>query len=177
MAAGVEHPAPPQAGRLSARLGPLALMLLGVTLPVIVLDQLSKWYISAHLQLYQRIAVIPNWFDITYTLNAGAAFSLLANTPAWFRSNFLIGLSILAVVAMAWLIGRSSRISLNSTGMALIAGGAVGNLIDRLRLGHVVDFILVHYYSHNYPVFNAADSAITIGVAIILIDSLLEVSD
>ena len=147
-------------------------LLLGITLPVLVLDQLSKLYIASHLVLHEDIVLIPNWLDITYTLNPGAAFSLFAGMPAWFRSSFLLGLAAGAIVVLTILLIKDSRFSLTSASLALILAGAIGNLIDRIWRGPVVDFILMHYYSHNYPVFNVADSAITIGVALILISSL-----
>lgn len=152
-------------------------LLLGITLPVLILDQLSKLYIASHLALHQDIVLIPNWLDITYTLNPGAAFSLFAGMPAWFRSSFLLGLAAGAIIVLTVLLIRDSRLSLTSASLALILAGAIGNLIDRVWRGPVVDFILMHYYSHNYPVFNVADSAITIGVAMILISSLKSGSD
>jgi len=148
----------------------LALLVL-VTLPVLILDQASKHFVSYHLRLYQSIGVIPHWLDITYTLNPGAAFSLFAAMPAWFRSSFLLGLAAGAIVVLVVLLIRDPRASLTSGALALILAGAIGNLIDRVWRGPVVDFILMHYYTHDYPVFNVADSAITVGVVLILIAS------
>jgi signal peptidase II len=146
-------------------------LLLGITLPVLVIDQLSKLYIASHLALHQDIVLIPNWLDITYTLNPGAAFSLFAAMPAWFRSVFLLGLAAGAIVVLLVLLIRDPRASLTSGALALILAGAIGNLIDRVWRGPVVDFILMHYYAHDYPVFNVADSAISVGVVLIIVAS------
>jgi len=147
-------------------------LVLGITLPILLIDQLSKLYIASHLALHEDVVLIPNWLDITYTLNPGAAFSLFARMPPWFRNSFLLGLAAGAIVVLIVLLIRDPRFSLTSAALALILAGAMGNLIDRVWRGPVVDFILMHYYNHNYPVFNVADSAITIGVALILITSL-----
>jgi signal peptidase II len=146
-------------------------LVLGITLPVLVLDQLTKVYIASHLVLHQDIVVIPNFLDITYTLNPGAAFSLFAHMPAWFRSSFLLALAAAAIVVLLILLVRDPRLSLTSVALALILAGAGGNLIDRLWHGPVVDFILAHYYAYAWPVFNVADSAITVGVVLIVLAS------
>src|SRR5690242_3511321 len=147
-------------------------LLFGITLPILILDQASKLYIASHLALHQDIVLIPNWLDITYTLNPGAAFSMFAGMPAWFRSSLLLVLAAAAIVVLFVLLVRDSRLSLTSAALAMILAGAIGNLIDRLARGPVVDFILMHYYAYAWPVFNVADSAITIGVVLILIGSL-----
>jgi signal peptidase II len=146
-------------------------MMLGlVTLPVLILDQLTKYLISTNLELYSsRIPIIPGWLDLTYTLNPGAAFSLFANMPAMFRRLFFVVLSIAAIIVLTYLIVRRTTTFTSSLGFALILGGTIGNLIDRLMRGKVTDFIYFHHASFSYPVFNVADSAITIGVAIILL--------
>ncbi len=122
--------------------------------------------------MHEDVVLIPHWLDLTYTLNPGAAFSLFAAMPAWFRSSFLLGLAAAAIVVLTFLLIKDPRVNLTSASLALILAGAIGNLIDRIWRGPVVDFILMHYYNHNYPVFNVADSAITIGVVLILITSL-----
>jgi signal peptidase II len=138
---------------------------------VLALDQLSKYFIATHLTLHEDIVLIPNWLDITYTLNPGAAFSLFASMPAWFRSAFLLGLAVGAIVVLSVLLVRNPRFNVTSVALALILAGAIGNLIDRIWRGPVVDFILMHYYAYEWPVFNVADSAITIGVVLILLSS------
>jgi len=144
-----------------------------IAVPLIVIDQLSKIYVASHLELYESIPIVPNWFDITYTQNPGAAFSMFVNLPPVVRLLMLCALSSIAIVVLLVLLARAGEISLMSFAMALILGGAAGNLIDRaLRSGHVIDFIRVHYYDASYPIFNVADSAISVGVALIILSSL-----
>src|ERR1700675_26807 len=143
-----------------------------VALPVFLLDQLTKLYIVRHFKLFEQIDLVPHWLAITYTLNSGAAFSLFATLPPALRGLMLDGLAAAAVVVLGVLLARGARPPVISAAFALIMGGAAGNLLDRAVRGRVVDFIYVHYYSWSYPVFNIADSAITIGVAIILIHSM-----
>ena len=161
----------PARPRERARIVP---MLALVTMPVLAADQLSKLYISAHFKLYESVAVVPGWLDLTYTLNPGAAFSLFATMPAGFRSVFFIMLSIIAMVVLAVLLARRTTPLNSAIAFALILGGTIGNLIDRLARGRVIDFIYFHHQRFNYPVFNIADSAITIGVAILLLVSILD---
>lgn len=149
-------------------------MLALVTAPVLAADQLSKLYISSHFQLYESVPVVPNWIDFTYTLNPGAAFSLFATMPAGLRGAFFIILSIVALIVLTVLLARRATPLNSAIAFALIAGGTIGNLIDRLARGRVIDFIYFHHRSFSYPVFNIADSAITIGVGIVLIASLFE---
>jgi signal peptidase II len=149
--------------------GPFLFLLGGITIPIIVLDQASKLFVKAHMELYESISIIRNYFDITYTQNPGAAFSLLAQAPSWVREAFLMLLAAAAIVVLIVLVARAERVSVNSIAFAMILGGAAGNLIDRAVRGQVIDFIRVHYYDLNFPVFNVADSAITIGVALILL--------
>jgi len=144
-----------------------------VTIPILILDQASKLYVSAHMSLYESIPVIPNWFDITYTRNPGAAFSMFTNLPAWFRGAFLATLASVAIVVLIVLIARSDGVNLTSFSYALILAGAGGNLFDRVVRGwQVIDFLRVHYYDLNYPVFNVADSSISVGVTVVLLASL-----
>lgn len=150
----------------------LRAMLFGVALPIFALDQFSKFYISHHLRPFERIDLVPHLLAITYTQNPGAAFSLFANMAPAIRNLALGGLAAGAVVILGVLLARGARPTIISVGFALIMAGAAGNLVDRAMRGRVVDFIYVHYYAWSYPVFNLADSAITIGVAIILIHSL-----
>jgi signal peptidase II len=151
----------------------LLTLLFLVTLPVLALDQASKHLVETHLKLYQSISLIPHWLDLTYTRNPGAAFSLFVNLPLWLRASFLFSLSALAIVALIILLAYSAELNITSLALALILAGAAGNLIDRATAGEVTDFIDLHYYVHHYPIFNVADCAITIGVALILGTSLL----
>jgi len=163
-----------RSGERAARMRTLAILVGMVALPIVVLDQWSKYYVSAHMTLYQSIPVIPHWFDITYTQNPGAAFSMFATLPAYFRIAFLFTLTSAAIVVLLYLIYHNERVTLSAFAFALIMAGALGNLIDRaVRAGLVIDFIRVHYYELNYPVFNVADMAITVGVALVFISTLL----
>ena len=150
---------------------PFLFLICAITIPVIVLDQASKLFVQAHMALYESIAIVPNYLDVTYTLNPGAAFSMLAEAPPWVRTAFLLSMACAAIIVLAVLIVRSERVSVNSIAFALILGGAAGNLIDRAIRGRVIDFMRAHYYDLNYPVFNVADSAITIGVGLIILAS------
>jgi signal peptidase II len=151
---------------------PFLFLLGAITIPVILLDQATKLFVQAHMALYESIAIVPNYLDITYALNPGAAFSMLADAPPWVRQAFLLSMAIAAIIVLTVLIVKSERVSINSVAFALILGGAAGNLIDRAIRGRVIDFMRAHYYDLNYPVFNVADSAITIGVALIVLTSL-----
>jgi signal peptidase II len=120
--------------------------------------------------LYRTIPIVSDWLDVTFTLNPGAAFSLFATMPARLRHWFFVVLSFGAIVVLLVLLARRTE-AWSNFAFALILGGTIGNLIDRLVRGRVIDFIYFHHESFNYPVFNLADSAITIGVAIILFES------
>jgi signal peptidase II len=142
-----------------------------ITIPVLVLDQLTKMLVRERMDLYQSIPLLPHFLDLTYTLNPGAAFSLFVGLPPWLRLAFLIGMNLGAIVVLTVLLARSVRVDFNTVAFALIIAGAAGNVIDRGIRGEVIDFIRVHYYGWNYPIFNVADSAISIGVVLILIAS------
>jgi len=145
---------------------------LWLALLVLVLDQLSKQLALALLDYAQPIALLPV-FDLTLLYNKGAAFSFLAGQDGWQRWFFsLIALAVGGYL-LHWLskISRSER--LLSIALVLILGGAIGNLIDRLLLGHVVDFISLHWQHHYYPAFNIADSAITLGALLLLWESFV----
>ena len=150
---------------------PFALLL---ALLVFVADQLSKLWISTHLKPGQAIVVVPRVFRITHVLNTGAAFSLFegARSPDTVR-YLLIAFSIVAaliVLAMLWKTGQ--RLTSSTVAFALILGGAVGNLYDRIRLQHVIDFLEVHIVHYHWPDFNVADSCIVIGACLLLLEVL-----
>jgi signal peptidase II len=149
----------------------LSAALASITLPIVALDQLSKIYVASHLPLHGTHVVIPNWLDITYTQNPGAAFSLFSTMPAGARDIFFLVLSAIATVVLLVLIAHRTTSSSSRAAFALILGGTLGNFIDRLMRGRVVDFIYFHHDAFSYPVFNVADSAITVGVAAILVVS------
>jgi signal peptidase II len=147
---------------------------LPLTILVIVLDQLVKAWVVQHLHLFERVHLLPV-LDIILTYNTGAAFSFLADAAGWQRWLFVV----LALAVSGVLIGWMRRLRASSQGLlacalSLIVGGALGNLIDRLRHGRVVDFVHAHWGEHYFPAFNVADSAITIGAALLLLDALLE---
>lgn len=140
---------------------------------VLVLDQAVKLYIAKTFNLYSSVDVIENFFTITYIRNRGAAFSFLADTT--YRLPFLTFVSLVAMVAILVFV-KKLRPDQKFTAfcLALIFGGALGNLIDRVRLGEVIDFLSVHWYQHYWPAFNVADSAICVGVFMLAIDMFLE---
>jgi signal peptidase II len=139
---------------------------------VIVLDQLSKWAIVKWVPLYDRIPVI-SFVNITHQKNSGAAFSFLADAAGWQRWFFIVlSLSVSsAIIVWLWRLRRSGNVVL-AVGLALVLGGALGNVIDRIRIGQVVDFVQVLIMGWPFPSFNVADSAITVGAALLIIDAL-----
>jgi signal peptidase II len=140
---------------------------------VIVADQLAKSWIVHHFSLYERVRLLPV-LDVILTYNTGAAFSFLSDAAGWQRWVFValaLGISVLLV---AWLRRLREGQCVLACGLALIVGGALGNMIDRLLHGRVVDFILAHWGTHLFPAFNVADSAITIGAGLVILDALLE---
>lgn len=149
---------------------PNALSWLLLSLLVITLDQLTKLIALAALEPLTSIAVIPGFLNWTLAFNPGAAFSFLAGEDGWQRWLFA-ALAIGVSLVLAFWLQRTRRADWrNAAPLALIIGGALGNLIDRLRLGHVIDFIHVYYYQQwNYPAFNIADSAICIGAVLLIV--------
>lgn len=154
---------------MSARFGKLSWIWLSVL--VIVIDQASKFYFESSLTLYQQIEVIPDYFSWTLAYNTGAAFSFLADHSGWQRWLFAaiaVGVSVALVV---WLLRLKAHETWLAVALALVLGGAIGNLYDRVALGHVVDFILVHWQDRwFFPAFNIADSAITVGALMLALD-------
>ena len=144
---------------------------LGLTLLVLVADLASKAYFEGLLSLYQQIVIIPDYFSWTLAYNTGAAFSFLADGGGWQRWFFaLIALAVSAVLVV-WLKRLKANETWLAIALALVLGGALGNLHDRVMLGHVVDFILLHWRNQYYfPAFNLADSAITLGAIMLALD-------
>lgn len=142
---------------------------LWISLAVIVLDQATKHWIVAALHRGDEIVLAP-FASLVLAFNTGAAFSFLAGAAGWQRWLFA-AIAAIACVVMAWLLRRGGSV-LYCAGLALIIGGALGNLYDRLTVGQVIDFVLLHYRHWYYPAFNVADSAITLGAAAIVVDSL-----
>ena len=146
---------------------------LGIALIVVLLDQFTKTLILGMFQLGDSHTV-TSFFNIVRVHNSGAAFSFLAGAGGWQRW-FFIGLGALAAVFIVWMLRSHGGQRLFSWALALILGGAVGNVIDRLLHGYVVDFIQVHYAGHYFPSFNVADSAITLGAILLVLDELRRV--
>ena len=148
-----------------------------LVLLVVVLgaDIATKHLVQQNMLLHQSIPLIPGCLNITYIENPGAAFGLLANANHPWRTLFFIAVSLLALVFVVILFFKSSpEEQWNRIGLTLVLAGALGNLIDRLRFGVVVDFIDVYWRTAHWPAFNIADSAISIGVGILIIDLLLK---
>ena len=143
---------------------------LALSLLAIVLDQGSKLIIDSSMQLYQSIPILP-FFKITYVHNTGAAFSFLSEAGGWQRW-FFAGLALgISIIIAVWLSRLQKHETLLAIALSLVLGGAVGNLIDRLAYGYVIDFLDVYYGVWHWPAFNIADSAITLGVALMLLES------
>jgi signal peptidase II len=139
---------------------------------VLLLDQFTKYIVDTHIRRHEIIPVIPGFFNLTNVRNPGAAFGILSGVPGIWRSVFFITVTLVAVVVLAVLI-RKTHERLLVAAFSLIAGGAVGNVIDRIRFGEVVDFIQWYVKSYYWPSFNVADSAISVGVALLAVDMLL----
>ncbi|MEO6696845.1 MAG: signal peptidase II [Gammaproteobacteria bacterium] len=146
---------------------------LWLSLLVIVLDQLSKYVVSDLLRLYESVAVLP-FFNITLLHNTGAAFSFLAGAGGWQRWLFTIIALVVSVALIVWIKRLPKTEKWQAAALSLILGGALGNVIDRLRFGYVVDFLDFYYQQWHWPAFNVADSAITVGVVILLLATLIE---
>ena len=136
---------------------------------VIVLDQITKFWIASTMRLHQSIEIF-SWFDLTYVRNPGAAFSLFADHSSAFRVPFFALVFVLAGGAIAFFV-RQTPASQKSVLVAcgLVLGGAIGNLIDRIAYGEVIDFALAHWNEYYWPAFNVADSGISVGVVILLL--------
>lgn len=152
---------------------PNALPWLALSLFVIAFDQLTKYVAFTELQSVGSIAVIPGFLNWTLAFNPGAAFSFLAGEDGWQRWLFAALATGVSALLAFWLARTARGDWRNAVPLALIIGGALGNLIDRLRLGHVIDFIHVHYQQWNYPAFNVADSAICIGAVMLIVFGLV----
>jgi len=140
---------------------------------IVLADQLTKSYITHHYGEFEFTTVLPI-LDITRMHNVGAAFSFLASASGWQRWLFItlaVGVSVAIIV---WLFRMPRSKWLLAMGLSLVLGGAIGNVIDRIRLGYVIDFIHFHWDRAYFPAFNIADSAITVGAACLLLDALLE---
>jgi signal peptidase II len=141
---------------------------------VVLADQASKYYITQHFGEFEHITLLPV-LDVTRMHNVGAAFSFLASASGWQRWVFIGLAGVVSVGIIVWLLRLKERAhGLLACGLALVLGGALGNVIDRIRLGYVIDFIHFHWDRAYFPAFNVADSAITVGAACLLLDALFE---
>ncbi len=144
-----------------------------VSVAALVLDRLTKWQVQRRIELHDSISVIPGFFRIAHLENPGAAFGIFSDTPTPFKLGLLIALSAVALVVVTILLWKSSTsLSSTSIGLALILGGAIGNLWDRVLHHRVTDFLLFYYHQYEWPAFNLADSAIVVGAGLLVLDLL-----
>jgi len=149
--------------------------LLAVTPAFVVLDQWTKYLVDHRMLLHQSVPILPGWFELTYVRNRGAVFGFLAGIDSWWRMPFFLTFSAIAVVLLAIFYIRSRPDQgLLRLSLALILAGAVGNVIDRVRFGYVIDFLDVHWRHYHWPAFNIADSAISVGICLMLLEAYME---
>jgi signal peptidase II len=140
---------------------------------VVLIDQVTKWIAERGLALHDPVAVVP-YFNLTLTYNTGAAFSFLSRAGGWQRWFFIVLATAVSVAIVVWLSRLDRGERWTAAGLALVLGGAVGNLIDRLAHGHVIDFIDLYYGAYHWPAFNVADSSISVGAGILIVHGLLD---
>ncbi len=146
-----------------------------IMLLVVICDQLSKLWILQNFALYDSTVIIPGFFNLTFLRNTGAAFGILAGQPALWRQVFFVTLAMVALVVIIFMQRKlGPQNSWFTISLGFISGGAIGNLIDRVAYGSVIDFFDFYVTTHHWPAFNVADSGITVGVAIFLITQFLE---
>jgi len=144
-----------------------------IAILVVLLDRATKWAVARNISLHDGIQIIPGFFRLTHVENRGAAFGLFADSPAQWKIAMLVLFSIVALVIVLALLWRNSHaMTTTGIGLALILGGAAGNLWDRLLNGRVVDFLLFYVGQYQWPAFNVADSAIVCGAGLLVIEIL-----
>ena len=148
-----------------------ALPWFALAIAIVAIDQATKLMILSRFSLGESMGVLP-FFDLVLVYNKGAAFSFLASADGW-QTPLLVTISLAATAIVGWMLWRNPGRLVLDIGLAFIMGGAVGNLIDRIAYGKVVDFLLFHAYGWSYPAFNVADSAITVGAALLIIESFM----
>jgi signal peptidase II len=142
-----------------------------IALIVVLLDRCTKRIVARRIPLYQHIQIIPGFFRLTHTENTGAAFSLFADSTAPWKTAFLIGFSVIALLVVSILLWKNNHAHvITGVALSLIMGGALGNLWDRISSGRVVDFLLVYVKRYQWPVFNLADSAIVVGAGLLVLE-------
>jgi len=149
-----------------------SLMWLFLSLIILVLDQITKTWVSTHLSFNQPVNILP-YFDLRLLHNSGAAWSILADQGGWQRWFLSLLAIIVSIVIMVWLTRLDSKQRWLACGLALILGGALGNVMDRIIFGYVVDFIDIYYQAWHWPAFNIADIGISIGAVMLLIDAII----
>jgi len=146
-----------------------SLFLILISGGIIIFDQITKVIVEKRFELHESIVVIDGLFSLTYILNPGAAFGFLANRNPTFRMVFFLSVSVIALVLLgAFFRDTPAEDTLGLTAISLLFGGAIGNLIDRIRLGKVIDFLDFYINQHHWPAFNVADSAITVGISLLM---------
>jgi len=155
--------------KFSFKVGPSVLGFWAATL-TILFDQLSKWWILNVVMVPPKIIEITSFFDLVLVYNRGASFGIFSNAPDWVGFALIVFAVLISIGLAFWMWHADGK--LLAFALALVAGGAVGNVIDRIRLGAVVDFLDLHVGDWHWPAFNIADSAITIGVVLLILDSL-----
>lgn len=145
---------------------------LWLTVVVVICDQISKQLVVEALALHEAVPVMPS-VNVMLAHNTGAAFSFLSSASGWQRWFFIVLALVVSIVLMVWLRRLTAGQHLQASALALILGGALGNVWDRLVYGYVIDFIDVYYGVWHWPVFNIADSAITVGAVLLIIDTLI----
>jgi signal peptidase II len=143
---------------------------LWVSVLSLLLDQASKLAVDGSMQLFESIPLLP-YFNLTYVHNTGAAFSFLSDAGGWQRWLFAGLAVVMSSIIGLWLVRLKQHETLMAVALALVLGGAIGNLIDRVAYGYVIDFLDVYYQDWHWPAFNIADSAICVGVALMLLES------
>ncbi|MCW8905598.1 signal peptidase II [Sedimenticola sp.] len=144
---------------------------LWLSLVIVALDQVSKQLVESSLMVYETIPLLP-FFNLTLAYNEGAAFSFLSDQGGWQRWFFALVAAVVVIVLVVWL-SRLKHERLLAVSLSLVIGGALGNLLDRLLIGHVIDFLDFFYHSYHWPAFNVADIAITLGVVLMFVDALV----
>lgn len=152
------------------QIAPQAWLFYGLALLVFLLDQISKHWVEAVLT-YNEPVVFTSFFNFTLRYNTGAAFSFLDDAGGWQRWFFTVVAIVVSLVLVVWIARIAAHKKLETFAITMILGGAVGNVYDRITLGHVVDFIVVHYQDNYFPAFNLADSAICLGAFLMILDA------
>ncbi|ADD68535.1 lipoprotein signal peptidase [Denitrovibrio acetiphilus DSM 12809] len=140
---------------------------------IVILDQWTKLYIKNNFDLYELRPVIDGFFSITYVLNPGAAFGMLAKLDDSYRQGFFVIITAVAILAVIYLMSKEKDMKIRLVSYTLILAGAIGNFIDRIYIGKVVDFLHFYYKQYQWPAFNVADIAISVGIGILFLDYII----